>query len=52
MREVVETCARKVGVGKAEGGRSKGRSWKKERGKGKEEDDGGKKGGRGMGDMG
>jgi len=34
MQEVVETGARKVRVGKAEGRRSKGRSWKKERGKG------------------
>jgi len=58
MWEAVETGAREVGVGKAEGRRSKGRSWKEERGKGQEEeiekgeDNGGKKGGRGMGDMG
>ena len=49
MRKVVETGARKVGVGKVEGRRSKRRSWKEKREK--EKDDGGKKGSRGIGDM-
>ena len=34
MREAVETGARKVRVGKTEGRRSKGRSWKEEKRKG------------------
>ena len=34
MREVVETSTRKVRVEKAEGRRSKEKSWKEERGKG------------------
>jgi len=34
IREAVETGTRKVGVGKVEGRRSKGRNWKEERGKG------------------
>ena len=42
MRKAVETGARKVRVGKVEGRRSKRRSWK---------DNGGKKGGREIGDM-
>jgi len=31
MWETVETNAREIGIGKAEGGRSKRRSWKKKR---------------------
>jgi len=34
MWKAVETGAREVGVGKVKGGRSKGRSWKEERGEG------------------
>ena len=34
MWKAVETGTREVRVGKAKGGRSKGRSWEEERGKG------------------
>ena len=34
MWKAVETSTREVGVGKAKGGRSNGRSWEEERGKG------------------
>ena len=37
MWKAVKTGARKVGMGEAEGRREKGRSWKKEGRKGKEE---------------
>jgi len=57
MWEIVETSAREIRVGKAEGGRSKRRSRKKE-GREEEEEEiekgknnGGEEGSRGMGNM-
>jgi len=57
MWETVETSAREIRVGKAEGGRSKRRSGEKEGGEEEEEetekgkDNGGEEGSRGMGNM-
>jgi len=57
MWETVETSAREIRVGKAEGGRSKRRSREKERREEEEEetekgkDNGGKEGSRGIGNM-